>query len=73
MLFTAGVTGPLLELLRQDRIHSGPAVRMNTEICWLFAFLTAKEDSTVSALISQGLIEVKNTVLNAPMKSAKYG
>lgn len=53
-----GVTAPLLELLRQDRIHSGIAVRMNTEISWLFAFLTAKEDSTVSALMAQGLVEV---------------
>lgn len=31
---------------------------MVTEINWLFAFLTAKEDSTVSALINEGLIEV---------------
>lgn len=70
----SGVTAPLLELLRQDRIHSGIAVRMNTEISWLFAFLTAKEDSTVSALISQGLIEVINVGLSsATLLCFKYG
>jgi hypothetical protein len=38
---------------------------MNTEISWLFAFLTAKEDSTVSALIAQGLIEVTDAGINS--------
>jgi hypothetical protein len=38
---------------------------MNTEISWLFAFLTAKEDSTVSALIAQGLVEVTDAGLNS--------
>jgi hypothetical protein len=71
--FIIGVTAPLLELLRQDRIHSGIAVRMNTEISWLFAFLTAKEDSTVSALIAQGLIEVTKAGLNSVSLQCSVG
>lgn len=39
-------------------MQSITTVKMVTEINWLFAFLTAKEDSTVSALINEGLIEV---------------
>ena len=38
---------------------------MVTEINWLFAFLSAKEDSTVSALIDEGLIEVRTSAPHA--------
>jgi hypothetical protein len=30
-------------------------VALQTEICWLFTFLAAKEDESVVALIEQGL------------------
>ena len=53
-----GITGPLIDLLKHEQTHSVITVKMVTEINWLFAFLTAKEDSTVSTLIDEGLIEV---------------
>jgi hypothetical protein len=57
-----GVTGPLIDLLKLDHMQSAATIKMVTEINWLFAFLTAKEDATVSALIDQGLIEVHTSL-----------
>ena len=59
MLLILVFTGPLIEILEHV------PVKMVTEINWLFAFLTAKEDSTVSALINEGLIEVRTSMSHA--------
>lgn len=60
-----GVTAPLLDLLRQQ-----PSVDVQTEVCWLFAFLTAKEDATVAALMEQGLAQVMVGVASSASAAA---
>ncbi len=34
---------------------------VSTEVCWMFAFLTAKEDAQVEVLLRCGLIDVSHT------------
>ena len=44
---------------------------MQTEACWLLAFLTAKDDDTVAALMGQGLVEVTPSTLTISQSATR--
>lgn len=52
-----GVTAPLINFLgtQVGQMHT---ISLQTEICWLLVYLTAKDDASVVTLMSQGLVEV---------------
>lgn len=57
---------PLLDLLRSDSMSmstSSAELKLQSEICWFFAFLTAKDDATVNTLMTQGLAEVGDSAI----------
>ena len=63
MLHHTGIAEPLLRLLGQQQSHMCVSLAMQVEICWLFAFLTAKDDFTVETLMGYGLVQV-NTIFS---------
>ena len=63
IIYFTGIAEPLLRLLGQQQSHLRVSLAMQVEICWLFAFLTAKDDFTVETLMGYGLVQV-NTILS---------
>ena len=60
-LFKTGIVAPLLGLLTLQHNSIYPSLELQTEVCWLFVFLTAKEDSTLSALITHQISQVSGS------------